>query len=75
MSTYKSKGLEFDTVVVLGVEEQTFWSEREAERSAFFAGTSRAKRRLVLTICESRERPDGAGRWQIARTEHDDFVG
>jgi len=75
MSIHKSKGLEFDIVVVLGVEKQTFWSEEEAERSAFFVGISRAKRRLVLTVCQSRERPDGAGRWQIARTEHDEFVG
>lgn len=75
MSIHKSKGLEFDTVVVLGVEKQTFWGEEEAERSAYFVGISRAKRRLVLTVCESRERPDGAGRWQIARTEHDEFVG
>jgi superfamily I DNA/RNA helicase len=60
---------------VLGVETQTFWGEEEAERSAFFVGISRAKRRLVLTVCEGRARPDGAGRWQIARTEHDEFVG
>lgn len=75
MSIHKSKGLEFDTVVVLGVEKQTFWSNPDAERSAFFVGISRAKRRLYMTVCESRERPDGAGRWQIARTEHDEFVG
>jgi len=76
MSIHKSKGLEFDTVVLLGVEKQTFWSkDQAAERSAFFVGISRAKRRLVLTICESRERPDGAGRWDMARTEHDEFVG
>ena len=75
MSIHKSKGLEFDTVVVLGVEKQTFWGEEEAERSAFFVGISRAKHRLVLTVCESRERPNGARRWQIARTEHDEFVG
>jgi superfamily I DNA/RNA helicase len=75
MSIHKSKGLEFDTVVVLGVERQTFWGEEEAERSAFFVGISRVKRRLVMTVCERRERPDGAGRWQIARTEHDEFIG
>ncbi len=75
MSIHKSKGLEFDTVVVLGVENQTFWSDPDAERSAFFVGISRAKRRLYLTVCERRERPDGAGRWQIDRTEHDEFIG
>lgn len=76
MSIHKSKGLEFDSVVVLGVERQTFWGEPDAERSAFFVGISRAKRRLYLTVCEQRERPDGANsRWNVGRTEHDEFVG
>lgn len=77
MSLHKSKGLEFDTVVVLGVEKQSFWGEdRDAERSTFFVGISRAKRRLYLTVCEERERPDGANnRWNVSRTEHEEFVG
>lgn len=76
MSIHKSKGLEFDTVVVLGIESQTFWGDQDAERSAYFVGISRAKRRLFLTVCEERERPDGANnRWNVGRTEHDEFVG
>lgn len=75
MSIHKSKGLEYDTVVVLGVESQTFWGEQDAERSAFFVGISRAKRRLYLTICKEREKPEGARYWKVARTEHDEFVG
>lgn len=76
MSIHKSKGLEFDTVVVLGVEKQTFWSDADTERSAFFVGISRAKRRLSLTVCEKRERPEGANnRWNVGRTEHDEFIG
>lgn len=76
MSIHKSKGLEFDMVVVLGVENQTFWGEPEAERSAFFVGISRAKRRLVLTVCNEREKPSGATyRWSVGRTEHEEFVG
>ncbi|MBR7959154.1 ATP-dependent helicase [Burkholderia vietnamiensis] len=76
MSIHKSKGLEFDTVILLGVERQTFWGDQDAERSAFFVGVSRAKRRLYLTVCEERERPEGANiRWNITRTEHDEFVG
>lgn len=75
MSIHKSKGLEFDTVVVLGVEKQTFWGDQDAERSAFFVGISRAKRRLFLTACGERERPAGARRWDNGRTEHDEFVG
>ncbi len=74
MSIHKSKGLEFDTVVVLGVENETFWGNAEAERSAYFVGISRAKRRLVLTTCSSRERPDGAKRWSTARTEQEEFL-
>lgn len=75
MSIHKSKGLEFDTVVVLGVETQTFWGKQDAERSAYFVGISRAKRRLYLTVCEKRERPEGAKYWDVMRTEHDEFVG
>ncbi|EJO53880.1 UvrD-helicase domain-containing protein [Burkholderia multivorans] len=75
MSIHKSKGLEFDTVVVLGVERETFWGDEVAERSAYFVGISRAKRRLFLTVCERRECPDGARNWRTGRTEHDEFVG
>jgi len=75
MSIHKSKGLEFDTVVVLGVENQTFWGDQDAERSAYFVGISRAKRRLYLTLCEQREEPEGARYWKVARTEHDEFLG
>jgi superfamily I DNA/RNA helicase len=74
MSIHKSKGLEFDTVILLGVETQTFWGNLSAERSAFFVGISRAKRRLFLTVCSERERPSGANRWSVIRSEHNEFV-
>lgn len=75
MSVHKSKGLEFDTVVLLGVEEETFWGELSAERAAYFVGISRAKQRLWLTTCGYRHRPDGAKRWKVERHEHDEFLG
>ncbi len=76
MSIHKSKGLEFDTVVVLGVESQTFWGDLDAERSAYFVGISRAKCRLFLTACGERARPEGANnRWSVVRTEHGEFFG
>ncbi|ALN83702.1 uvrD/REP helicase N-terminal domain protein [Lysobacter capsici] len=75
MSIHKSKGLEFDTVLMFGVETQTFWGDQDAERSAYFVGISRAKRRLYLTVCEERERPEEAKYWKVMRTEHDEFVG
>jgi len=75
MSVHKSKGLEFDTVVILGVERETFWSDAAAERAAYFVGISRAKKRLWLTVCQSRDRPVGANRWIVERHEHDEFLG
>ena len=75
MSVHKSKGLEFDTVVLLGVEKETFWGELSAERAAYFVGISRAKQRLWLTACCYRHRPDGAKRWETERREHDEFLG
>lgn len=75
MSIHKSKGLEFDTVIVLGVEDQTFWGDKGAERSAYFVAVSRAKRRLFLTVCDHRDRPNGVKRWDANRTEHAEFIG
>lgn len=74
MSIHKSKGLEFHTVVVLGVEAQTFWGDPEAERSAYFVAISRAKDRLVLTTCTHRDRPDEAKFWKTDRTSHAEFL-
>lgn len=75
MSVHKSKGLEFDTVVILGVERETFWGELSAERAAYFVGISRSKKRLWLTVCGNRQRPEGAYRWSVQRHEQDEFVG
>ena len=74
MSIHKSKGLEFDTVFLLGVEEETFWGKQADERSAFFVGISRAKLRLFLTVCERRCRPTGARRWTVPRRPHEEFL-
>ena len=74
MSVHKSKGLEFDTVVILGVEEETFWGELSAERAAYFVAISRAKERLLLTTCGKRQRPEGAKRWSARRHEHEEFL-
>jgi superfamily I DNA/RNA helicase len=76
MTIHKCKGLEFDTVVMLGVEEQTFWGRLAEERSAFFVGISRAKRRLYLTVAEHRERPEGfRRRWDESRSPYAEFLG
>jgi superfamily I DNA/RNA helicase len=76
MSIHKSKGLEFEAVILLGVETQTFWGDLAAERSAFFVGISRAKTRLFLTHCDQRSRPENfQKRWDVGRTTQAEFVG
>lgn len=72
---HKSKGLEFDTVAILGVENETFWSKPKEECALFFVAASRAKRRLVLTFAEKRARPAGVWKWSEARTMHSEFAG
>jgi superfamily I DNA/RNA helicase len=76
LTIHKSKGLEFDSVIILGVEDQTFWGKADEERCAFFVGVSRAKRRLVLTESKYRETPpSNPYRWQKQRTPHAEFLG
>jgi DNA helicase II / ATP-dependent DNA helicase PcrA len=57
MSIHKSKGLEYDTVIFLGLEDAAFWNfenEQESENCAFFVALSRAKRRVVFTYSNYR---------------------
>lgn len=78
MTIHKCKGLEFDSVILFGIEEETFWGSPEAERSAYFVGISRAKRRLVLTYSAERPIPTGFPRhrrWSIRRRRHEEFLG
>lgn len=57
MTTHKSKGLEYDTVIFLGLEDDAFWSFRtqpDEDKCTFFVAMSRAKRRVIFTFAESR---------------------
>ncbi len=68
MTLHAAKGLEFDVVFVIGMEERTFpharafaaggWSEDEEalseERRLCYVGFTRARRRLTLTSADSR---------------------
>lgn len=57
MTIYKSKGLEYDTVYFVGLEDKAFWnfSQRsEEDRCAFFVALSRAKREVMFTFCKRR---------------------
>lgn len=76
LTIHKSKGLEFDSVIILGVENQTFWGDKDENRCTYFVGISRAKRRLVLTYSDMRPRPEGfGGVWIENRTPHQEFLG
>lgn len=76
LTIHKSKGLEFDTVIILGVEKEAFWGAIREERSAFFVGVSRAKRRLVVTVCNHRETPPlYRKKWCESRSKHEEFIG
>lgn len=55
MTIHKAKGLEFENVIVLAVEEEMYWGDDGDERSAYFVAISRAKQRLWLTHCAHRD--------------------
>ena len=75
LTIHKSKGLEFDSVIIMAVENEIFFGNPADERCAFFVGVSRAKSRLVLTSTEFRERPAGyKRRWDEQRSIHEEFV-
>lgn len=57
MSIHKSKGLEFDTIIFLGLEDGAFWSfqnQQDEDTCAFFVAMSRAKRKLIFTYSDLR---------------------
>ena len=75
MTIHKSKGLEFDSVIVVAVETECYFGAPEDARAEFFVAISRAKRRLVLTTAARRPRPAGApGNWREVRTPIAEFL-
>jgi len=55
LTIHKSKGLEFHSVIMIGIETQTFWGKAQEERYGFFVGVSRAKDRLMITTSAIRQ--------------------
>ncbi|BCN53435.1 DNA helicase [Prescottella equi] len=75
LTIHKCKGLEFEHVIVLGVEHELFWGDAEASISEFFVAISRARTHLTLTWAKYRERPGGHhGRWNAVRCAHANFL-
>lgn len=76
LTIHKSKGLEFDSVIMMAVEKEIFFGDQDANRCAFFVGVSRAKRRLVLTHADYRERPAShTKRWDAVRSAQSEYFG
>jgi DNA helicase II / ATP-dependent DNA helicase PcrA len=58
MTVHKSKGLEYHTVLFIGLEDGAFWtfnSQQDEDKSTFFVALSRAKMRVVFTFSKLRE--------------------
>jgi DNA helicase-2/ATP-dependent DNA helicase PcrA len=68
MTLHSAKGLEFDSVYIVGLEEGLFPISRaieepmelEEERRLFYVGVTRARRNLQLSLAASRNRFGGA---------------
>ena len=57
MTIHKSKGLEYEAVYFLGLEDSAFWSfndQPEEDKSALFVALSRAKSHLIFRYCKLR---------------------
>lgn len=75
MTIHKSKGLEFEKVIILAVENESFFGNRLDELCAFFVGCSRAKKHLILTSASTRQRPEGySKRWSTSRSPQMEFL-
>lgn len=67
MTMHKSKGLEFHTVIFLGLEDNAIWNyqkDKDEETCGLFVALSRAKERCIFTYCRSRP-----GRYRTAVTQ------
>ena len=65
MTMHASKGLEFDTVFLVGIEDHIIPSQRsleedpkniDEERRLFYVAITRAKRKLIISSCRKRQR-------------------
>lgn len=58
MTVHKSKGLEYHTILFVGLEDGAFWtfnSQQDEDKSTFFVALSRAKMRVIFTFSKTRE--------------------
>jgi len=64
MTMHKSKGLEFNTVIFMGLEDNSHWNYQNnpsADNNGFFVAFSRAKERVIFTVSSHRNHYYGEG--------------
>lgn len=57
MTVHKSKGLEYDTIIFVGLDDAMWWSHSAGNPegiATFFVALSRAKQRAIFTFCRER---------------------
>jgi superfamily I DNA/RNA helicase len=57
MTIHKSKGLEYHTVIFVGLDDGAWWSfagDQVEGTAGFFVAFTRAKQRVVFTYCARR---------------------
>lgn len=57
MTIHKSKGLEYHTVIFVGLDDGAWWSfanDKKEATAGFFVAFTRAKQRVLFTYCASR---------------------
>jgi superfamily I DNA/RNA helicase len=58
MTVHKSKGLEYQTILFVGLDDKMWWSHKVGcyeGRATFFVGLSRAKQRAISRIARHRD--------------------
>ncbi len=59
MTVHKSKGLEYDTILFVGLDDEAWWAHTPGGAdglATFFVALSRAKQRAIFTYCDGRGR-------------------
>ncbi|WP_349584248.1 3'-5' exonuclease [Vogesella oryzagri] len=57
LTVHKSKGLEYDTIAFVGLDDKSWWSHTPGNPeglATFFVALSRAKQRAVFMFCDER---------------------
>ena len=57
MTVHKSKGLEYDTIVFVGLDDHAWWAHTPGNAeglATFFVALTRAKQRAIFAFCRER---------------------